>query len=624
MTPLEALSLLRAPARPLALLTACLLALAVGSCAGEPDAPVDVGMRLAWLDQPAGMLPDAIASISITTFTGDDDVDGLEAEYTVANLPDDDGDGRPDRALKGLETGVPIRITLVGLDMARASIYVGHVGPLVLEAGQRRFVDVQMYPVGSSTATADTSVTGRFLHTATALRDGRVLVAGGFSAITRIATCPAPFLATSHCFSATASRDAYVFAPATGRFFRVADRLLESRGGHTATVLSDGRVLLAGGASEALVVFSPVGDVTAPRGWAPAIFARNAAGDVTGRDTFEIFDPEVNPEASDPERNGDEGRGGLVGAAENPAVPGRLNGPRFLHAAAVVPGTDLVLLAGGSNPEAIRSFEIYDSKRAGGYGVYPNAGAALLTPRSAPSAIGMGTGPTARVWIVGGASATSNDDLAEVWTQPTTALPNGAVTSATSVGFPSMDGMTGEAHPEFSTLRPALAVIGISESHLLSVGWLGPICAAGMAVPVFAGSTGGEEELCPTGMPERAFTVRLSGGNTSGTGAGAPHSLGASARLDDGSFVITGGVSNLVMTAQGAIDRFTGNVMSDRAVRASGGASTVTLRAQRALHASAALTGRGVLTTGGVTFTPDTTGATLVTPVAEVLYLAPL
>lgn len=615
-------SLLRAPVLRLAFVFAALLAL--GACATDGDAPVDVGMQIAWLDQPLGTLPDAVTSISITVFTGDDET-GLEREFTVANLPDDDGDGRPDRSLEGLATGVPIRIALAGLNSSRAAVYVGRVGPFTLEAGQRRFVDVQMYPIGTSTVTPDATLPGRFLHTATALADGRVLIAGGFSSITRIDTCPAPFAATEHCFAATASRDAYLFVPASGRFLRVVDRLLEARGGHTATRLRDGRVLLAGGASDAMLVFSPVGDVSAPRGWTPAFYARNAAGAATARESFEIFDPERNPEESDPERNGDEGRGGFVGAADAPTTSGRLNGPRFMHAAASVPDTDYVLLAGGANPEAVRSYEVYDDRRAGGYGVYANDGAALRSARTLPSALGVGAGTSAKVWIVGGTAAATNDDLAEIWSPPTSSMPNGSLVAATSTGFPALAGGAGEPHPEFSLLRPELANVGGGGSHLLAVGWLGPSCAAGMAVPVFAGSSGGAEELCATGMPERSFTTRLTGGATAGTPVGAPHALGASARLDDGSFVVTGGVSNLVMTAQQAVDRFTGNVMADRAVRESGGSSAVTLRAQRALHASAALPGSGVLSTGGVVFTPDTSSAMLVTsPVAEILFLTPL
>lgn len=578
-------------------------------------------MQLAWLDQPAGTLPTSVTSLSITVFTGDDDTAGLEAEYTVANLPDEDGDGRPDRALKGLATGVPLRISLAGLDATHATIYVGRIGPLTLEAGQRRFVDVQMYPIGTSTATPDTTLTGRFLHTSTPLTDGRVLISGGFSAITRVDPCPTPFLATDHCFSATASRDAFLFIPASGKFLRVLDPMLEARGGHTATVLPGGRVLLAGGASEAMLVFSPIGDPTAPSGWAPSLYARTADDTSTAHATFEIFDPERHAETSDPERNGDDGRGGFVGAADDPTVPGRLNGPRFLHAAAAVPDTNLVLLAGGMNAEATQTYEVYDDRRAGGYGIYLNEGAALRTARAAPSAISVGTGSTAKVWIVGGTFAASNDDLAEIWSQPTATAPNGTLVSATSTGFPASDGTSVEPHPEFSTLRPALAVVGTGGSHLLSVGWLGPLCVTGTVTPVFAGPPG--LALCATGLPDRSFTTRLTGGSTAGTPSGAPHGLGSSAQLDDGSFVVTGGVSNLVMTAQSAIDRFTGNVMADRAVRQSG--ATVTLHSQRALHSSAALPGHGVLSTGGISFTPDTTGATLVaTPVAEVIFLPSL
>jgi hypothetical protein len=594
--------------------------LALGACATTASEPVDVGMKVSWLDQPSGTLPDSVTSISITVFTGDEDETGLEAEYTVANLPDDDGDGRPDRTLKGLPTGVPIRITLLGYDDARTPIYTGRLGPFVLDPGQRRFLDVQMYPLTSSLGIADTTLTGRFLHTSTPLPDGRVLIAGGFTAIRRVDPCPMPFPAEAHCFAATATRETFVFSPGTGRFFPAADPLAEARGGHTATALPDGRVLVAGGASEALVAFTPIGDPTAPRGWAPSVLAQTTTGSASARATFEVFDPERNAEESDADRDGDDGRGGFVGAADDPTRPGRLNGPRFLHAAASVPGTGLVLLAGGANAEAASTYEVYDDRRAGGYGVYPNDGATLLAGRSAPSAIGVGSGATAKVWIVGGRRATSNTELAEIWSPPTSSAPNGTLVAATSTGFPGMSGMSSEERPEFSTLRPELAVVGSSGSHLLAVGWLGPICAESMTAPVFAGTTGGVEELCPPGMPERSFTTRLSGGATIGTAAGSPHALGASARLDDGSFVVTGGVGNLVMTAQSAVDRFTGNVMADRAVRESGGTRMVSHRAGRALHASAALPGSGVLTTGGVVFTPDTTSATLVMPAAEALF----
>lgn len=69
---------------------------------------------------------------------------------------------------------------------------------------------------------------GRAAHTITPLRDGRFLVAGGFT------TQPNPL------------PEAEVFQPAT-RTFLLAGRMIAPRYGHTASLLPDGTVLLAGG-----------------------------------------------------------------------------------------------------------------------------------------------------------------------------------------------------------------------------------------------------------------------------------------------------------------------------------------------------------------------------------------
>ena len=81
----------------------------------------------------------------------------------------------------------------------------------------------------SWSATAPMRV-ARFDHSATRLRDGRVLVVGG-------ATSAEPY---------RFNRSAEVFDPATGTW-RPTSIPQDARGAHTATLLPDGRVLLAGG-----------------------------------------------------------------------------------------------------------------------------------------------------------------------------------------------------------------------------------------------------------------------------------------------------------------------------------------------------------------------------------------
>ena len=83
---------------------------------------------------------------------------------------------------------------------------------------------------GTFTQTGSMAV-GRFLHTATQLQDGRVLIVGG------VLTSASDPVATAE-----------VYDPATG-IFTMTGAMATAREQHTATLLADGRVLIVGGAT---------------------------------------------------------------------------------------------------------------------------------------------------------------------------------------------------------------------------------------------------------------------------------------------------------------------------------------------------------------------------------------
>lgn len=181
--------------------------------------------------------------------------------------------------------------------------------------------DNSIHVVGSLTA-------ARAAHTATLLPDGRVLVAGGYNG---------DYL-----------QSVEVFDPSTNRF-HAAGSLVEPRSGHTATLLSDGRILFAGGVG---------------RGWT---FLRSA----------ELYDPA-------------DGRSELVGP---------MSVPRESHTATLLEDGRVVIIGGHSgrrqNMVVYSSAEIFSprSRRFESTGT-------LGTPRHKHDAVKMADD---RVLVIGGA-----------------------------------------------------------------------------------------------------------------------------------------------------------------------------------------------------------------------------
>jgi hypothetical protein len=152
-------------------------------------------------------------------------------------------------------------------------------------------------PTGSMTA-------ARGLHTATLLSDGRVLIAGGGPASWVVIVGGAPYLASAELYD-----------PKTGTFSPTGS-MTTTREGHTATLLADGRVLIAGGndtgghgvASAEIYdpktgTFSPTGSMMAARGFHTATLLADGRVLITGGDpaawtysapflsSAEIYDP---------------------------------------------------------------------------------------------------------------------------------------------------------------------------------------------------------------------------------------------------------------------------------------------------------------------------------------------
>jgi hypothetical protein len=154
--------------------------------------------------------------------------------------------------------------------------------------------------------------TARAGHSATLLNDGRVLVAGGGTA------------------------SAELFDPSSGTFARTGD-MGTARVGHTATLLKDGRVLVAGGGTASAELFDPTtghflsaSNMVASRSYHTATLLSTgevliAAGtDSGGTALGELFDPGTNS-----------------------FVPTATGGTQSLHLAAALLPDGKVFLAGG-------------------------------------------------------------------------------------------------------------------------------------------------------------------------------------------------------------------------------------------------------------------------------------
>ncbi|WP_437683356.1 Kelch repeat-containing protein [Sorangium sp. So ce131] len=249
--------------------------------------------------------------------------------------------------------------------------------------GERRTLDaVEVFdPVSGAWSALDPMPTARHAHSATLLRDGRVLAAGGYNDVNSLDA-------------------AEVFDPVSGAWSAL-DAMPGARSFHTATRLRDGRVLVIGGYGDTGLlgtadVFDPTGDSWSPieatmavaRTEHSATRLRDGRVLVTGGNdgtgpvsTAEVFDPA-------------EGSWKLTG----PTVVARF------QAAAVSLRDGRVLVAGGAGQQVgLDSAEVYDPASSTWLSADP-----MITARSHHSATPLRDG---RVLVAGGMGETDSEEI---------------------------------------------------------------------------------------------------------------------------------------------------------------------------------------------------------------------
>jgi N-acetylneuraminic acid mutarotase len=298
--------------------------------------------------------------------------------------------------------------------------------------------------------------TARVGHTATLLPNGLVLVAGGYTA-----GSGATYLASAELYDSTQN------------VWRATGSLNQARAGHTATLLANGKVLVAGGVGPAGPVgsteiydpatgtWSLAGNLNVARDDHAATLLAN--GDVliagglaqsSALNSAEIYDPvgkvwTLVGNLAAPRENltltllptgqalavGGQSAGVPVGTAElfdpasgNWTPTGTLNTPRSSHTATLLPNGKVLVAGGQGSTSALSSAELYDPTS----GIWSLTGS-LIMARTAPSAVLL---PSRRVLVTGGSSGVPvglselYDPMSGAWSSAgTNATPRALATS---------------------------------------------------------------------------------------------------------------------------------------------------------------------------------------------------
>ena len=239
---------------------------------------------------------------------------------------------------RGLHTAtlLPDNKVLVAYGSNSSSYTAGYVG----------LSSVEVYDPGTGTFTeiVGEDGAGTYGHTATLLPNGKVLLAGGF--VNSV---------WDYSGISGSSNGANLYDSATG-VFSPASSMTASRGGHTATLLANGKVLIAGGADQ-----DPTG---------------------TGLASAELYDPSTGTFTQ----------------------TGSMAAGRFLHTATLLPNGKVLIVGGVLAPLTgpVATAEIYDPAT----GTFTTTGI-MATARQQHTATLLADG---RVLIAGGTTSTGPGD----------------------------------------------------------------------------------------------------------------------------------------------------------------------------------------------------------------------
>lgn len=253
----------------------------------------------------------------------------------------------------------------------------------------------------------------RASHTATLLHNGTVLLAGGASG-------------NDPMFVTNALPSAEIYDPVLQSFTQLSTTMTNSRVSHTASLLLDGTVLIAGGMDDTLTILASA-EIFDPAGqtFTPTAAQMNTVRSLHSATVLVDGTVLLAGGATTSSNSGNTSEADLFDPTPGAFVPsGQMLAPRQFHTATMVQDAR-IFVAGGQNAAfgALRSTEIYD-------GASYSAGPALTVPRAFHTATTLMNGASRQILLAGGVTSGGGvTATAELYTEQAGAIGSVATTT---------------------------------------------------------------------------------------------------------------------------------------------------------------------------------------------------